>query len=273
MNLNEEEMEGRRVMSEKTIDLLIFWGSAVAILILGLIAIKILTKMCLRTLKKTSLDSAVYTFITNAVKVMLYIILIVAILGHLGISTSTFIAILGAMGAAIALALRDSLANVAGGIIVLVTKPFKQGDVIELNGVTGIVETIDLLVTSLKTFDNKAIRVPNGTISTSVLVNNSQNKERRVDCSFCISYNDSISQAKEILYAVIEQNKMILKNPEPIIGVAGQKDSCIAIDVKVWCKTDDVTDVKYFLEENVKIAFDEAGISIPYPHLDVHVKK
>jgi len=260
-------------MSEKTWDMLIHWGSAAAILIGGLIVIKILLRICMRTLKRTSLDEALHTFIINGLRVALYLVLAVTLLGYLGIPTSTFVAVLGAAGAAIALALKDSLGNVAGGIIILVTKPFGREDFIELNGITGVVESIDLLFTSLRTMDNKVIRVPNGTISTSVLINYSERKERRVDCTFGISYDDDIQKAKDLLASVAESCPQALLDPEPFIGVAGQMESCVNLDLKVWCKTDDYWTVKYFLEENVKLAFDEAGISIPFPQMDVHIKK
>lgn len=252
---------------------LIVVGEAVLVFVIGLIVFKILMKVCEKALNKSKLDPSLHKFIINSIKIVLIVLLIVTVLGSLGIATSTFVAILGAGGIAIALALKDSLANVAGGIILLVTKPFKKGDYIDIIEVAGIVETIDLFYTTLKTFDNKVIGVPNGKITNSVLINYSKENFRRVDCLFSIGYNDSIEEAKNILLAITESNEDIIMEPEPIIGVAGQHNSRIDIDLKVWCLNEKYWDVKYFLEENVKLAFDEAGITIPYPQMAIHLKK
>ena len=136
-----------------------------------------------------------------------------------------------------------------------------------------MVDQIDLMTTQLHTFDNKIVTVPNGTITTSVLINYSREDTRRVDCQFNISYEADIMQAKELLYNVADCNELILKDREPVIGVAAHVDSGILLDLKVWCSTSDYFDVKYYLEENVKLAFDEAGIDIPYKTMDVHIIK
>jgi small conductance mechanosensitive channel len=135
------------------------------------------------------------------------------------------------------------------------------------------VQSIDLLVTTLKTVDNKVITIPNGTITTSVLVNYSREEMRRVDCQYGISYEADIVKAKDVLLAVAESNPYIFADPEPIIGVAAHQDSCVLLDLKVWCSTSRYWDIKYYLEEQVKLAFDEAGITIPYPQMDVRVIK
>ena len=181
--------------------------------------------------------------------------------------------LLGAAGAAIALALRDSLANIAGGMMIIITQPFSKDDFIDIGDVSGKVESIDLFLTTLKTYDNKTITIPNGLINTSVLVNHSKEEKRRVDCTFGIGYGDDIAAAKEILRNVCDANPDIFKEPAPMIGVANHGGSAIMLDLKAWCATDDYWDVKYFLEENVKLAFDEHGINIPYPQVDVHLKK
>ena len=239
----------------------------------GYIIIRLILGIVKKFLGKSTLDISLHVFIINSLKAVLWIILIVTVFGVLGIPTSTFVAVLGAGGAAIALALKDSLGNVAGGIIILVTKPFKQGDFIDITEIAGVVEHIDLLYTTLKTFDNKVVRVPNGKITTAVMVNYSTEDTRRVDCKFGIGYEDDIAKAKDVLLAVAESNPDIFADPEPFVGVAGHGDSAVELDMRVWCTNDNYWSVKYFLEENVKIAFDEAGISIPYPQLDVHNKK
>lgn len=258
---------------EKIMSALTLFGRAAAILLVGLILLKIMIVISKKALAKSKVDHALHKFMINGIRVAFGIFIAVAVLGSMGIETSTFIAVLGAGGVAIALALKDSLSNVAGGIILIITKPFKKGDYIDIIETSGVVEAIDLLYSTLKTFDNKIISIPNGKLTNSVLINYSTEDLRRVDCTFSISYNDSIETAKGILYSLSASNKNILLNPEPIIGVAGQHDSSVVLDLKVWCRNENYWDVKYFLEENVKLAFDEAGIDIPFPQLDVNLKK
>jgi small conductance mechanosensitive channel len=246
---------------------------ALIILVVGLILIKIFLKITRKTLEKSSLDGAIYRFILSALKIVLYVVLIVVLLGQLKVPTTPLITVLGACGAAVALALKDSLSNIAGGLLILVNKPFKQGDVIDAAGTTGSVEHIDLFVTTLKTVDNKVITVPNGTLNTSVIVNYSKEPIRRVDCKFGISYDSDIARAKEVLRTVAESNPDIFREPAPFVGVASHLDSAISLDLRVWCDTSKYFDVKYYLEEQVKLAFDEANITIPFPQMDVHVVK
>lgn len=246
---------------------------AILILIVGAIAIRILTGVAHKALKRSPLDEAIHTFILNAIKILLWIILAVAVLSYLGIQTSTFVTILAAAGAAIALALKDSLGNISGGILLLVNKPFVKDDFVDIGGTTGKVDKIDMLVTTLKTLDNKVVTVPNGIITTSVITNYSREETRRVDCVFRIAYTSPIGAAKDTILAVAEANPMILQDPEPYIAVSSQDENAVNVSCNVWCKSADYWSVKYFLEENVKIAFDEANISVPYPQIGVHIKK
>ena len=263
------------ISMEKLTDILLDLGGAVLILMFGAIAIKLILRFEKKILEKSTLDESVYRFILNASKAALWIVLVIALLPMLGIPVASLVTVLGAGGAAIALALKDSLGNVAGGILILINKPFVRGDTIELGDVTGVVDEIDLLTTQLHTADNKIVTVPNGTITTSVLINYSREDVRRVDCQFSISYEADILQAKEILYNVTLCDERIFRDEEhePIIGVAEHGDSGILLDLKVWCSTSDYFDVKYYLGENVKLAFDEAGIEIPYQTMDVHIRK
>ncbi|MDO4545985.1 MAG: mechanosensitive ion channel family protein, partial [Bacillota bacterium] len=235
------------------------------LIIIGLIVIKLVLHITRKALKKSSADPVLHTFVINAVKTLALLILITMCLGVLGISMTTIIAVVGAAGAAIALALRDSLANIAGGVMIIITQPFHKGDLIDVGEVSGKVEDIDLFLTTLKTYDNKTITIPNGLINTSVLVNHSMEDNRRVDCTFGIGYDNDIAKAKEILKTVCESDSRIYRDPEPLIGVANHGDNAVILDLKAWCKTDDYWDVKYYLEENVKLAFDENDIQIPYP--------
>lgn len=246
---------------------------ALVILIVGIIAIKIALNVVRNVLKKSKLDEALHTFITNTVKVLLIVLLAVSLLGYLKIPTGTFVAVLGACGAAVALALKDSLGNIAGGILILINKPFGRGDYVNLCGTEGSVDSIDLLVTTLKTVDNKVVTIPNGNITTSVIVNYSREELRRVDCEFSIGYGCSIQKAKDVIYNVIAANPKILANPEPVVLVASHGDNAVNLTCRAWCNTSSYWDVAFYLQENVKIAFDEHDIEIPYPQLDVHVIK
>lgn len=260
-------------MSEHAVTLLIKGARAGVTLLIGWLIITLVLRFEKKVLERSRLDSSLHLFICRATQVLLWVVVIMAVLPELGINTASMVTVIGACGAAIALALKDSLGNVAGGIILLVNKPFSRGDLIDVAGTSGIVDSIDLLTTSLHTFDNKIVTIPNGTITTSVITNFSSQENRRVDCTFTIGYEADIRQAREVLENVILCCDMILREPEPLIGVASHGEHGILLDLKVWCSTSDYFDVKYYLEENVKIAFDEAGISIPYPQVDVHIVK
>ncbi len=248
----------------------IFLIKGLLILAVGYFIIKLILHLVRGVLKKTSLDEALIPFIVNAVKIVLWIVLAIVVLGALGINTASFVTVLGVGGAAIALALKDSLGNVAGGILILVTKPFGKGDYIDIGDADGVVEKIDLLTTTLKTFDNKVVMVPNGKISTAVTTNASREQKRRVDCRFGVGYESDLNRVREVLMNVAAGYEKIDKTPEPFFGVAGHGDSSVDIDFRVWCDGTDYWDVKYYLEERVKVAFDEAQISIPFPQVDVH---
>lgn len=245
----------------------------VALIVLGIIAIKIIVYLTRRAMMKSTLDASLYKFVLNGVKVVLYITLVTMGLSILGVSPTTIVTVVGAAGAAIALALKDSLANIAGGMMIMITKPFSKEDYIDVGDVSGKVEHIDLFLTTLRTYDYKTITIPNGLINTSILVNHSKEDIRRVDCVFGIGYDNNIGEAKTILENVCEVNEDIMKEPGPVIGVANHGDNAVMLDLKVWCRTEKYWDIKYFLEENVKIAFDEHGIDIPYPQMDVHIVK
>ena len=260
-------------INQKLMNLLEHGIATVVVLLAGLLLIKFILGMTKKTLKKTSLDGAIHTFIISAMRIVLYIILVVVLLGVLEVHTTPLITVLGAGGAAIALALKDSLGNIAGGLLILVNQPFRKGDEIDIDGTYGEVEQIDLFVTTLRTYDNKVITIPNGSINTSVIVNYSLRERRRVDCKFGISYDSDLALAKSVLLEVAASNPDIYKDPAPFAGVASHGESSVVLDLKVWCDTDKYYSVKYYLTEQVKLAFDEADISIPYPQMDVRVIK
>lgn len=246
---------------------------AIGILIAGIIFIKCILKLTEKALKKSKLDEAAFKFVLSLVKYMLIILLVVIILSALKVPTGPLVAGLGACGAAVALALKDSLANLAAGIMILFKTPFKKGDLISVGGQDGVVQTIDLFTTTLKTADNRTVLVPNGTVSTSVLVNSSTEPIRRLDLTFSISYEADIEKTKEVLLNVAEANENVLLDPAPFSAVAGHADNAITMALNVWVETAFYLSVKFELLEAVKLALDEAGIKIPYPQMDVHMVK
>lgn len=260
-------------INPKLMNLLEHGISALVVLLAGLLLIKLILGIVKKTLEKTALDGAIHTFVVSALRIVLYIILVVVLLGVLEVPTTPLVTVLGAGGAAIALALKDSLGNIAGGMLLLINQPFKKGDEIDIAGNYGEVDGIDLFVTTLRTYDNKVITIPNGTINTSVIVNYSRRDSRRVDCKFGISYDSDLALAKSVLLRVAQSNPDIFEDPAPFIGVASHGDSAVILDLRVWCNTEKYYEVKYALTEQVKLAFDEADISIPYPQMDVHVVK
>ena len=270
----------------KYVDALVNWGISLAtakmisevaimiiIILVGYIAIRISCGVIREVLVRSSLDEALHAFIINCIKIILWIMVIITALSYVGIPVSAFLTAQGAAGVAVALALKDSLGNFAGGILIIISKPFKKGDYIEDYQTAGQVEKIDLLYTTLITFDNKVITIPNGKLSNSTIVNYTRSESRRVDCVFSVTYGDDIAKVKELLQAVAESNPAIFTEPAPLIGVAKQGEGRIDVDLKVWCSTGDYQDVKYYLQEQVKLAFDEADVRMAYPQMEVQLKK
>lgn len=273
-------------LSDKFVSALISWGIPytaakmtykvgvlLIIVLVGYIAIRILCGVIHRVLIRSSVDEALHTFIINCVKIILWIMVVITALSYVNFPVSAFLTALGAAGVAVALALKDSLGNFAGGILILITKPFKKGDYIEDYQTAGQVEKIDLLYTTLITFDNKVITIPNGKLANSTIVNYTRSESRRVDCIFSVTYQDDIPKVKELLQAVAESNPTIFTEPAPLIGVAKQGEGRIDVDLKVWCSTEDYQEVSYYLQEQVKLAFDEADVKMAYPQMEVQLKK
>ena len=264
-------------ITEKTWEALLQYGKdillALLVLVVGILLTKIILKVARKLLDKSSLDESVYKFLLNTLKYAAYVLIFIVVLTCLHVPTAPLVTVLGAGGAAIALAMKDSLGNVASGIIILINRPFIRGDFIETAGASGIVQGIDLMVTTLKTYDNKIIAVPNGAITSSVLVNHTKEETRRVDFKFTVGYDSDLSKVRDTLLAVAESCPDVFKTPQPFFGVAAHGDSAIEVEFKVWCETPRYWDVKYYLQEQVKIAFDEADINIPYPQMDIHMVK
>ncbi|MGI6751226.1 MAG: mechanosensitive ion channel family protein [Anaerovoracaceae bacterium] len=260
-------------MYEKTIEILIKIGFAAAMLAIGYIVILIILYFLKRTLKHTGPDESLHGFIVNMVRIALLVVLAMMILSFLNIPTGPLITVLGAAGVAVALAMKDSLGNFAGGILILFTKPYSKDDYIEDLEIAGLVEKIDLLYTTLKTLDNKNIIIPNGKLANSTVINYSKEPMRRLDRRYNIASGEDVGKAMEILWNVSEMTEGVLKEPRPLIGIYSWENGLIALDMKVWVKTENFIDMGYILHEQVKMAFDVADIKIPAPQMDIRMKK
>jgi len=246
-------------------------GIAILIYLIGKMVIPIVLTVVDKLLSKSGVEETLKKFVKSIIKSLLYIILIIAILSKLGVDTSSFVAILGAITFAIGFALKDSLSNFAAGAMIIIFKPFKVGDFIEAQGYAGFVKEIQIFNTLLKTPDNKIAIIPNGGLSTGSTLNYSTMNTRRVDFTFGIGYGDDIDKAKEVIAKVANEYDLVLKSPEPFIAVSELADSSVNFTVRVWTKTDNYWDVYFYMFEKVKKGFDEAEVSIPFPQRDIHV--
>ena len=236
--------------------------SAVFIIIIGYLVTKLLVKLLSKTLKKSRLDISLHTFFLSATKIALLFVVVIIAASSLGINTSSFVTILGAVGLALSLALKDSLANLASGLLVLMSHPFHVNDYIETDGVSGKVMEIGLIYTRLNTLDNKQIYLPNKQVTNAKIINYSAETIRRLDLIFTISSKTDVDQAKEVVAQVVSQNALALPTPEPTIRVCSYNASTVDIAVKVWVKTEDYSNLNFDLHEQMKKAFEENKISL-----------
>ena len=244
---------------------------ALAILVIGRQIVKILIRVITVALEKSKTEHTVRIFVTNLLNTLLMIVVFIAAINQLGIETTSIIAILGAAGLAIGLALQGSLANFAAGILIVVYRPYKVGDYIEAGSHAGTVKDIQIFSTVLTTPDNKIVVVPNGSIMNASIVNYSGQKTRRIDIIASCSYEDDIDKVKLVLEDIIKNESRILKDPKPQIAVSELADSSVNFIVRPWVNSSDVLSVKYSLLEQIKKRFDKEGFSIPYPQTDVHI--
>ena len=258
---------------DKIYDYLPTLGIAVAIFIIGIILAKITVKIMGKALNKSKIDITAHSFLKSLVKVTLYTIVIVIALTKLGVPTTSLVTIIGAAGLAVGLALQSSMSNLAGGFIILFSKPFTVGDYVQIGSSEGTVEAITILYTRLLTGDNKAVYIPNGQVSNSSITNYTQEKTRRLDLVFSISYKDDYTKAKKILADIVDKNELALKDPEPLIRVTEQASNSINIAVKIWVKSENYWSLNFDMLESVKTRFDEEGISIPHNQLEALIKK
>ncbi len=259
-------------MLESSSSLFINAVMAAAIIVVGFFIVKRIRGLLKNNLKKY-VDPMIASFMTNIAYVLMMAIVVIAALSKLGFDTTSLAAIIGAAGLAIGLSLKDSLANFASGVMIIAFRPFKVGDYIEAGGVAGVVQGIQMFSTQLTSPDNKHIIVPNAQITTGSIVNYSTKDTRRIDLTIGIGYDDDIQKAKTTLQKLVKADKRILEAPETVIAVAELADSSVNFVVRPWVKAEDYWDVKFELTEKVKLAFDKAGISIPYPQSQVHIKQ
>ncbi len=246
---------------------------AIIILIVGLWLSGALPKLLAKTMEKAHISETVISFASSFAKIALEILTVVMVLGTLGFDVASIVAAIGVAAAAIALALQDSLKNIAGGIMVIINKPFNVGDFVEISDLQGTVTKIDISNTHMLTADNKEVIIPNSNVTSANITNFSSQELRRVDMTFGVSYQASIDEVRSTLNTVIDSCGKVMDEPERLIAVGEHSDSSVQIVVRVWCKREDYWDVYYYMQERVKLAFDESGIEIPYPQVDVHSVK
>ena len=244
---------------------------ALTIFIVGKWVAKKIANIVQRVLAKNNVDPAIQHFVGSLVSWVLIIFVVIASLGQLGIQTASFVAIVGAAGLAVGLALQGSLANFAAGVLILIFRPFKVGDFIEVAGVSGVVQKIQIFTTELHSPDNKKIIVPNGGVISGNITNYSANDTRRVDLVFGVGYGDDINAAKAVLQSVVAAEPKVLQDPAPTIAVVELADSSVNLVCRPWVNTADYWDVYFNITEAAKKALDAQGISIPFPQRDLHL--
>jgi small conductance mechanosensitive channel len=263
------------VSVERLTDLFMFWGikvvAAVAIFVLGRWISRVVYRIAEKVMQKRAVDVTVASFTGNLIYYALLAFFVVAAIGQLGIQTTSFIAVIGAAGLAVGLAMQGSLSNFAAGFLLLIFRPFQVGDYIEGGGTAGTVEKIQLFTTQLKTPDNKTVIVPNSGMTGSNIVNYSTKGTRRVDMVFGIGYGDDIDKAREIIREIISSDERVLKDPAPVVAVSALGDSSVDFVVRPWVQSADYFAVFWDVTEKVKKRFDEDGITIPFPQRDIHV--
>lgn len=243
---------------------------AILTLIIGFWVIRIVVRSVNRVMEARNVDDSLRPFLKSMMSMLLKAMLVISVAGMIGIEMTSFIAVLGAAGLAVGMALSGTLQNFAGGVMILLFKPFKVGDFIEAQGYAGSVKEIQIFNTILKTGDNKTIIIPNGGLSTSSMINYSTEPQRRVDLTFGIAYENDFEKAISLIQQLVDKDERILSEPEPWIRVTSLADSSVNITARVWCESGDYWGIYIDLQESVKKAFDKEGISIPYPQLQIH---
>lgn len=263
--------------SDKLVELIQSYGLpiiwAIIIFIVGRIVARMVSNSVGKMMNKSSVDETLIKFAKNMIYIALMIFVVLAALGKLGINTTSFAAILAAVGLAIGLSLQGTLGNFASGIMLILFRPFKVGDFVEAGGVSGVVEEIQIFSTKMKSVDNKEITVPNGQIVGNTITNYSAKETRRVDMVIGVGYNDDLKKVRTVLEDILNSDERILQDPAVTIAVLELADSSVNFAVRPWVKSGDYWPVLFDIQEAIKLRFDAEGISIPYPQQDVHMIK
>jgi small conductance mechanosensitive channel len=256
---------------------IVYYGGRVILAIIFFIVAKIVISKVLETIKKgfknKDLEPSLNSFLLSLIKAVLYVLVAITTASMIGIKTASFVAVLGAASLAIGFALQGSLSNFAGGVLILLLKPFRVGDYIESSGYSGTVEEIQIFYTILVTPDNKKVIIPNSNLSNASLVNYSAKETRRVDFEFGVSYNDDIHHVRSVLKRIADEDSRLLKDPSPQIQVSSHGDSAVVFIFRVWAKKEDYWPIYWDMMEKVKIEFDKEQIEMPYPKRDVNMIK
>lgn len=247
--------------------------SAIIIFLIGRLLISIVNKLVAKLLARRHVDAGVQTFVKSFVNIMLTILLIVAIISKLGVDTTSFAALLASAGVAIGMALSGNLQNFAGGLIILLLRPFKVGDFIECQGVSGTVKEIQIFHTILTSPDNKVIYVPNGSLSSGTVINYSREATRRVDWTFCVEYGEDYEKVENVINKLIAADERILDTPAPFVNLIALADSSVNVVVRVWVKSENYWDVFFQMNKSVYATFNKEGINFPFPQLTIHQAK
>ncbi|MEM9018508.1 MAG: mechanosensitive ion channel domain-containing protein, partial [Verrucomicrobiota bacterium] len=252
-------------------DYILPWGTnillALVVLVVGLAAVKWIVRLVRKAFGRSKMDGMLATFLSNIISWALTFFVFIAVLEVLGVPTTSFIAVLGAAGLAVGLALKDSLQNFASGVMLILFRPFQTGDFIEAGGASGVVEEILLFSTKMRTPDNREVIVPNGDIFSGTITNNNAKPTRRIDLVIGIGYDDDLREAKKILEELVKSDERVLEDPAPLVAVGELGASSVDLLVRPWVNTSDFFSTKCDLTERIKLALDDAGISIPYPQM------
>lgn len=241
------------------------------LLVASVVTIRGIVSLADRAMARTKMDRGVRTFLRSGLRVMLWLIAVCVLLGYMGVPMTSLVALLSVLGLAVSLAIQGTLSNLAGGIMLLTAHPFSAGDFVEAGGVGGTVSEVGLVYTKLNTVDNKVVYVPNGDISGKTIVNYSAEDKRRVDLTFSVSYSAPPETVKGCILRCIGEHPLTYATPEPLARVSAYGDNAVKYTVRCWCATEDYWEVYFDLQEQVKAAFDAAGVEMTYPHLNVHM--
>lgn len=266
---------------EHLLQSLLDWGTtagkhilaALVIFIVGRFLISFINKMVARLLERRKVEPSIQSFVRSFVSILLTVLLIVAVVSKLGVETTSFAALLASAGVAVGMALSGNLQNFAGGLIVLLFKPYKVGDTVECQGETGVVREIQIFHTILTTFDNKVVYIPNGTLSSGVITNYSREKLRRVDWTVGVEYGSDYDKVEATIRTILAADKRVLDKPAPTIALTALADSSVNVVIRVWVKSEDYWDVFFDMNKTIYAVFNREGIGFPFPQLTVHQAK